>query len=90
MINLQESDAPLQELKVKLPDGFSAKAEEIYQVVTAINETHNLTRITSPEDFKIRHLIDSICSVAFYPELATESLKTVSYTHLTLPTILRV
>jgi len=75
MINLQESDSPLDELKIQLPEGFSQKAEEIYQVVTKINETHNLTRITSPEDFKIRHLIDSICSVAYYPELATESLK---------------
>ncbi len=75
MINLSQNDAPLNELEITLPAHFITKAEEIYQVITAINETHNLTRITSVEDFKIRHLIDSISSIGFLPELASEDLK---------------
>ena len=75
MINLKDSDAPLPELKISLPDHFADSAEKIYAAITKINETHNLTRITSEEDFKIRHLIDSISSVGYYPELGTEEIK---------------
>ena len=75
MINLKDSDAPLPELKISLPDHFADSAEKIYAAITKINETHNLTRITSEEDFKIRHLIDSISSVGYYPELGTDEIK---------------
>ena len=73
-LNLTTDDAFLREIKLSIPESFPAKADEIYQVITDINETHNLTRITSSDDFKIRHILDSISSAAFYPELLTDSL----------------
>ena len=75
MIKLKNSDSPLPELGITLPKHFAETAEKIYSVVTNINKTHNLTRITSAEDFKIRHLIDSISSIAYFPELGNSELK---------------
>ena len=74
-INLTVDDAFLQELGLTIPAHFPEKADEIFQVITDINTTHNLTRITSTEDFKIRHIIDSISSAAFYPELLNDSVR---------------
>ena len=51
--------------------------EAVYKKLTEINQVHNLTRITSPEDFWEKHFIDSLLVLKVVPELGTASTKLV-------------
>lgn len=54
--------------------------ERLYEAVVATNQTVNLTRITSPEDFWEKHLWDSLQGVAPWlvdPSAQNDSLKVV-------------
>lgn len=53
-------------------EALQARFEDLYQAIVAINQTLNLTRITSPEDFWEKHLWDSLQGIA--PWLGDESL----------------
>lgn len=54
-----------------------ALTEAVYKKLTEINKIHNLTRITSPEDFWEKHFIDSLLVLKVMPELGTSSAKLV-------------
>lgn len=45
-------------------DALQQQFETLYDAVVAINQTVNLTRITSPEDFWEKHLWDSLQGIA--------------------------
>lgn len=45
-------------------EALQARFEALYQAIVALNQTLNLTRITSPEDFWEKHLWDSLQGVA--------------------------
>lgn len=47
--------------------GFTAKMEHLYTLLTEANAVTNLTRITSPEGFWIKHVIDSLQIAAAFP-----------------------
>ncbi len=53
-------------------EDLQARFESLYQAIVALNQTLNLTRITSPEDFWEKHLWDSLQGVA--PWLADSAL----------------
>ncbi|QQE64768.1 16S rRNA methyltransferase G [Leptolyngbya sp. BL0902] len=61
-------------------DNLQPRFEQLYGAIVAINQTLNLTRITSPEDFWEKHLWDSLQGVAPWlsdPALATQPLTVV-------------
>lgn len=45
------------------PEDLQARFDQLYGAIVAINQTLNLTRITSPEDFWEKHLWDSLQGV---------------------------
>ena len=59
-----------------IPDtpSFIAKMERFRLFLLAENEKYNLTRLTSPDEFWIKHIIDSLYILKFFPELSTNPL----------------
>ncbi len=55
--------------------GFLAGCGRFYEILIETNRTMNLTRITEPEDFKIKHVADSLSIARFFPEITSEALK---------------
>ena len=54
---------------------FIDKMQQLYANLKEVNSVTNLTRITSEEEFWVKHVADSLAIVKFYPELAKENLK---------------
>lgn len=52
------------------PPGWEERVEAFYEALVAANREVNLTRITSREDFWIKHVADSLLLVHAWPELA--------------------
>ena len=42
------------------PEDFSVRAEKLRAIVLEVNRSFNLTRITDPEEFMIKHVADSL------------------------------
>ena len=42
------------------PEDFSERAEKLRAIVLEVNRSFNLTRITDPEEFMIKHVADSL------------------------------
>lgn len=60
-------------MQIGVPVSESQKAllERFYQDLLVANQTTNLTRITAPEDFLYRHLLDSLSILPLIPEGAS-------------------
>jgi 16S rRNA (guanine527-N7)-methyltransferase len=54
------------------PAGFAAGCEKLRLLLVDANTRTNLTRITEPGDFAVKHVADSLSIVRMFPELATE------------------
>jgi len=54
---------------------FLAVLDKLYVEHKAINDIHNLTRITSPADFFEKHVVDSLLIGIVAPELMTGAFK---------------
>ena len=61
------------ECRVADPDRFVRLCGRFFELLTAANSEFNLTRITSPADFEIKHVADSLAVARCFPELATEA-----------------
>ena len=57
------------------PAGFAARCDALRDIIVATNQTMNLTRITEPEEFAIKHVADSLSIAREFPELTTEYVK---------------
>ncbi len=57
--------------------GLPDRMTRLFELLTVENAKHNLTRITAPEDFWIKHVVDSLYILKYFPELTTESLTVV-------------
>ena len=57
------------------PERFARLCGRFFELLTAANARMNLTRITSREEFEIKHVIDSLAAVRCFPELAASPLK---------------
>lgn len=50
------------------PEDFSERAEKLRAIVLEVNRSFNLTRITDPEEFMIKHVADSLAIGRFFPD----------------------
>lgn len=57
-----------RQLGIDSPEFFRPKIERLHDLLTAANRTTNLTRITEPGEFLIRHVLDSLSLLPFLPE----------------------
>lgn len=71
MFNLAEYAA-----RCGVADGaaFARRAEALRVLLKEANQTTNLTRITEPADFALKHAADSLAVARFFPEFACEKL----------------
>lgn len=58
------------ECQVADPERFVRLCGRFFELLSAANAEFNLTRITSREDFEVKHVADSLAIVRFFPELA--------------------
>lgn len=58
-----------------IEENFSAKLTHLYIKHKELNELHNLTRITSEEEFFEKHFVDSLFIALVYPDILTKKLK---------------
>jgi 16S rRNA (guanine527-N7)-methyltransferase len=54
---------------------FLETMEKFRLFLTEENEKYNLTRLTGPDEFWIKHVIDSLYIANFFPEIKSASLK---------------
>lgn len=57
------------------PEGFTAQCDTLRELLAEANKSVNLTRITEPEEFAIKHVADSLSIAREFPELTTEYRK---------------
>ena len=50
------------------PHDFAVRAGKLRDIVLEVNKSFNLTRITDPEEFMIKHIADSLAIGQFFPE----------------------
>ena len=50
------------------PENFALRAEKLRDIVLEVNRSFNLTRITDPQEFMIKHVADSLAIGRFFPE----------------------
>ncbi len=53
---------------------FAAQAEKLRQFLLERNKLCNLTRLTEPEDFYYKHVVDSLSIAEFFPEFRQQRL----------------
>ena len=63
------------ECRVADPEHFAQLCGRFFELLTAANAEFNLTRITSREDFEVKHVADSLMAARSFPELAAEALR---------------
>lgn len=68
------SDAA-REYGVSDPERFAHLCGRFFELLTAANARMNLTRITSREEFEVKHVIDSLAAARCFPELARSPLR---------------
>ena len=57
------------------PERFSELCGRFFELLSEANSRMNLTRITTREDFDLKHVADSLAVVRFFPELAHQRLR---------------
>lgn len=55
---------------LKLPDGFWSGCDHLYGLLTETNKEYNLTRIDSYEGYLIKHVVDSLAILKYFPVLS--------------------
>lgn len=55
------------------PERFVRLCGRFFELLTAANAEFNLTRITTREDFEVKHVADSLAIARCFPELAREA-----------------
>jgi len=63
------------ECHVADPERFAELCGRFFELLTSANARFNLTRITSREDFEIKHVADSLAAARCFPELAERAWK---------------
>lgn len=63
-----------QVVEFKNQDSVIVGSESLFELLTAENRKSNLTRITSEEDYWIKHVADSLLLLKFMPGLAEQKL----------------
>ena len=61
------------ECRVADPERFTLLCGRFFDLLTSANADFNLTRITSREDFEIKHVADSLAVARCFPELAEKA-----------------
>ncbi len=56
------------------PERFYEQCQRFYEILIETNRTLNLTRITEPEEFAIKHVADSLAIARFFPEFQQDAL----------------
>lgn len=54
------------------PEGFVTRCRQLREILADANRSMNLTRITEPEEFAIKHIADSIAIARAFPFLISE------------------
>ncbi|HCE42929.1 MAG TPA: 16S rRNA (guanine(527)-N(7))-methyltransferase RsmG [Lentisphaeria bacterium] len=54
---------------------FEASMMKFYAYLAEENEKYNLTRLTTPDEFWIKHVIDVLYIVRYFPEIASSNFK---------------
>ena len=57
-----------------LPTGWQSRIRDVFKFITAANENVNLTRITSFNEFLVKHIADSLLLRAIVPRIGTQPL----------------
>ncbi|MBQ6352066.1 MAG: 16S rRNA (guanine(527)-N(7))-methyltransferase RsmG [Lentisphaeria bacterium] len=57
------------------PGRFAELCGRFFELLTAANARMNLTRITTREEFEVKHVIDSLAIARVFPELASSPLR---------------
>ncbi|MDD4817233.1 MAG: 16S rRNA (guanine(527)-N(7))-methyltransferase RsmG [Victivallaceae bacterium] len=57
------------------PDGFAGKCRELYALLIEANAVTNLTRIDSEAGFAVKHVLDSLYILDFFPFLTADAEK---------------
>lgn len=68
-------DAALASWGIALTDEMRRRLCDLYDLLQAANAKTNLTRITSAEDYWVRHVCDSLAVLREVPALTCESLR---------------
>lgn len=55
---------------VKLPDNFWSSCDRLYELLVETNKEYNLTRIDSYEGYLIKHVVDSLAILKYFPVLS--------------------
>ena len=63
------------ECRVADPERFTHLCGRFFELLMAANADFNLTRITSREDFEIKHVADSLAVARAFPEFAEKPLR---------------
>jgi 16S rRNA (guanine527-N7)-methyltransferase len=63
----EQWQADCGQIGVSVPDVQVALFQRFYDLLTEANRTTNLTRITEPEDFLYRHLLDALAILPLIP-----------------------
>ncbi|MDD5727298.1 MAG: 16S rRNA (guanine(527)-N(7))-methyltransferase RsmG [Victivallales bacterium] len=56
------------------PETFQNRALRLYRLLADANRTTNLTRISSEEDYWIKHVADSLAITRYFPRLSRDKL----------------
>lgn len=56
------------------PEAFISKMTRLYVLLTETNREVNLTRISSEEDYWIKHVADSLALAEYFPEISSREL----------------
>ena len=57
-------------LGVTVPPGWGESVQRYHELLAGANRETNLTRITEPGEFLVKHVVDSLLAVAAWPALA--------------------
>lgn len=57
------------------PEEFARRCELLREIIVETNRTMNLTRITGPEEFAVKHVADSLSIAREFPFLTSEYAK---------------
>lgn len=63
------------ECRVADPERFARLCGVFFELLTAANARMNLTRITTREEFAVKHVADSLAVVRCFPELSERALR---------------
>jgi 16S rRNA (guanine527-N7)-methyltransferase len=75
---MENSLAVLRDFCLSIPvpdtDGLMEKTEKFYKILSSANEEFNLTSLTGAEDYRVKHIIDSLTIAKFFPEIMSAKL----------------